>query len=270
MARPVTIALLQSDTAIGNKKANIEKGAALVAKAAEQGAQIAVLPELFLTGYDLKEGYLAVAEPLNGPSICEFRHIAKENGVYLQVGFVEERNIPGVIYNSVAMIGPDGKIIGCYAKSHLFAGERLYFARGCNTPVYETDYGTFASIICYDIGICELSRIFALKGAECLLVSAAWCKQDEDIWDHNLIARSTDNLCYMAACNRQGWEGDLHLIGKSKFMAPHGHVIKEAPLDQDCVLTATLDLDTIREERRRCLYFLDRRPEMYDLLTRSL
>ena len=270
MARAVTIALLQADTVLGDKRANIEKGAAMVAEAAGKGAQIVVLPELFLTGYDLKERYLSLAEPLHGPSIGEFCRMAKENGVYLQVGFVEERRIPGVIYNSVAFIGPEGQIVGCYAKSHLFAGERLYFARGCDTPVYQTEYGTFASVICYDIGICELSRIFALKGAECLLVSAAWCKQDEDIWDNNLIARSTDNLCYMAACNRQGWEGELHLIGKSKFMAPRGHVIKEAPLDRDHILTATLDLDTIREERRRCLYFLDRRPELYDILTKPL
>ena len=74
----------------------------------------------------------------------------------------------------------------------------------------------------------------------------------------------------MAACNRQGMEKDLHLIGKSKFMAPRGHIIKEAAKDADEILLATLDLDTIREERRRCLYFLDRRPEMYGLLTQPL
>ena len=270
MSRNVTIALAQCDTVLGNKQANIEKGAALVHDAAKQGAQIVVLPELYLTGYDLKERYTALAEPLHGLSMQEFCHMAKENGVYLQVGFVEERTVPGVIYNSVAFISPEGKILGVYAKSHLFAGERLYFARGNDTPVYQTEYGTFASIICYDIGICELSRIFALKGAECLLVSAAWGDFDEDIWDHNLIARSTDNLCYMAACNRQGIEnGSLHLIGKSKFMAPRGHVIKEAAKDADEILVATLDLSSIREERHRCLYFLDRRPEMYGILTQQ-
>ena len=270
MSKKVTISLVQADTVLGNKQANLEKGAGMIAAAAAQGAQIVVLPELFLTGYDLKEGYLAAAEPSSGPSIHAFQEMARENGVYLQVGYVEERDVPGVLYNSVAFISPEGKLLGSYAKSHLFAGERLYFARGNDTPVYHTDYGVFASIICYDIGICELSRLYALKGAECLLVSAAWCEQDEDIWDHNLIARSTDNLCYMAACNRQGMEGDLHLIGKSKFMAPRGHVIKEAGRDVDEILTATLDLDTIREERHRGLYFLDRRPEMYGLLTQPL
>ena len=99
MSRNVTIALAQCDTVLGNKQANIEKGAALVHDAAKQGAQIVVLPELFLTGYDLKERYTALAEPLHGPSMQEFCHMAKENGVYLQVGFVEERTIPGVIYN---------------------------------------------------------------------------------------------------------------------------------------------------------------------------
>ena len=270
MTQNVTIALIQCDTVLGDKKKNIEKARELIPKAAEQGAQIVVLPELFLTGYDLGERYLKVAEKADGPSMQEFCRMAKDNSVYLQVGYVEEREIPGVIYNSVAFISPKGNMLGSYAKTHLFAGERMFFSCGDDMPVYETEYGAFASIICYDIGFPELSRVFALKGAQCLLVSAAWGDFDEDIWDNNLIARSTDYLMYMAACNRQGIEnGTLHLIGKSKFMAPRGHVIKEAKKDADEILVATLDLSTIREERHRCLYFLDRRPELYELLAQK-
>lgn len=268
MARKVTIALVQSDTTLGDKRLNIEKGAILAKKAKEMGANIAVFPELFLTGYNLQQDYVKNAEQIDGPSIKEFCNIAKENNMYIQVGFVEERRVPGVIYNSVAFLSPDGGIKGRYAKSHLFAKERLFFARGNDMPIFETEYGRFAPLICYDIGICELSRIYALNGAECLLISAAWCERDEDLWDHNLIARSCDNLCFAAACNRCGYERDsLHLIGKSKFMAPRGSVIKEAPCDEECVLTETIDLDEVSEARQRCLYLLDRRPELYGDIT---
>lgn len=270
MSRNVTISLAQADTLLGDVQANVERGVGLVHKAAQAGAQIVVLPELFTTGYNLGPRYISLAEPANGPSIQAFREAARENGVYVQVGYIEERGVPGMIYNSAAFISPEGALLGSYAKSHLFAGERLYFCRGNDTPVYRTEYGVFASIICYDIGIPELSRIFALKGAECLLVSAAWCQADEDIWDANCIARATDNLCYMAACNRVGDEAGLKLIGKSKFMAPRGHVLQEAPLGREALLTATLDLDTLAKERQRCLYFLDRRPELYGLLTKQL
>ncbi len=266
MSRQVTIGLVQADTILGDKPTNIEKGVEQVAAAARQGAQIVVLPELFTTGYSLGERYDDLAEPADGPAMQTFCRAAKASGVYIQVGFVESRGVPGVVYNSAAFISPEGKLLGCYAKSHLFAGERMYFSHGNHLPVYHTDYGVFATCICYDIGSPELSRVFALKGAECLLVSAAWYKGDEDIWDNNCVARSTDNLCFMAACNRVGWEGPLHLIGKSKFMAPRGHVIKEAPLDEEALLVATIDLEQIREERRRCLYFLDRRPDLYQCL----
>ncbi|MGI6596719.1 MAG: nitrilase-related carbon-nitrogen hydrolase [bacterium] len=264
--RNVTIGLVQADTILGNVKANVEKGVELVAQASQKGAQIVVFPELFTTGYSLGQRHVSLAEKASGPSISAFCEAAKENGVYIQVGFAEARKIPGMIYNSLAFIDPEGKLLGSYAKTHLYAGERMHFCSGSDLPVYRTDYGVFAPLNCYDIGIPELSRIFALKGAECLLVSSAWCKEDEDIWDNNCIARSTDNLCYMAACNRVGWEEDLHLIGKSKFMAPRGHVISQAPVDEETILVETLDLDTLAEERHRCLYFLDRRPELYQPL----
>ena len=105
--------------------------------------------------------------------------------------------------------------------------------------------------------------VVALKGAECMLVSSAWCKADEDIWDHDCIARACDNLCFLVGCNGVGTDEGFHLIGKSKFLAPRGNLISEAPLDVETILVESIDLDKVKEARRRCLYMMDRRPEMY-------
>ena len=268
MSRKVCIGLVQAASVLGEKRVNVEKGVGLIADAAAQGAQIVVLPELFTTGYDLEDKqFVALAEKADGESVRAFRQAAKECGVYVQVGYVETRNVPGVIYNSVAFIDPEGKLVDSYAKSHLFAGERMHFARGDVFSVHDTEYGRFANMICYDIGIGEVGRIVSLMGAECMLVSSAWCKEDEDIWDHDCIARACDNLCFVAACNAVGESKHLHLIGKSKFLAPRGNLVSEAPLDTETVLVQTIDLDQVAQARRRCLYMTDRRPELYGLLT---
>ncbi|WP_258358570.1 nitrilase-related carbon-nitrogen hydrolase [Moorella sulfitireducens] len=266
MPRKVTLGLIQADTEIGNVKANVEKGVKLIAAAAAKGAQVVILPELFTTGYNtsiLGPRFIQLAENINGPSITAFAAAAKENGVYVMVGFVEERGVPGVVYNSAAFISPEGKVIDSYAKTHLWGGERIYFAKGNNFPIYQTEYGLFAPGICYDVGFPEVGRLYALKGAELMLVISAWRIEDADIWENNCIARATDNLFFVAGCNRVGYEDNLHLIGKSKVLAPRGHYVAQAPMDKEDILIATIDLDEIKEARRECLYMIDRRPELY-------
>lgn len=270
MSRNVTLGLIQADTELGNVKKNVEKGINLVYEAAEKGAQVIQLPELFTTGYNNKilgQRFNQLAEKINGPSISAFAQAAKENGVYIMVGYVEEREMPGILYNSTAFIGPDGKVIDSYAKTHVWAGEKLYFNKGNDFPIYHTDYGVFAPNICYDCAFPEVGRIYALKGAELLLVSSAWRIEDEDLWDHNLIGRATESLVFVSGVNRVGHEDSLHLIGKSKVLAPRGNIIKEAPMDQEDILIVTIDLDEIKDYRRDCLHMHDRRPELYSILS---
>ncbi|MGI5825486.1 MAG: nitrilase-related carbon-nitrogen hydrolase [Bacillota bacterium] len=251
---------------------NIENGVRSVKASAEKNAQFVIFPELFTTGYDMNtlgKYYTDLCETKSGETISAFQKTARDNGVYIQVGFPEIREVEGVVYNSVAIIDPDGKLMGTYAKSHLFAGERFFFAKGSEMPVYESDFGKFAPMICYDIGFPELARIYALKGSVLFTVSTAWCKADADIWQNNLIARTTDNLCFAAAANAVSDDPALELIGNSRFYAPRGHLLKQAAVGEEEILVSTLDLADVKKARSGCYYFLDRRPELYKKLTET-
>lgn len=272
MSREVTLGIIQADTKIMKVKENVEKGVGLIAEAAKKGANIVVLPELFTTGYNsdiLGKHFIDLAETTEGPSISAFREAAKENGVYLQVGYVENRGVPGVVYNSAAFIAPDGSLIDSYAKTHVWAGEKMYFHSGNIIPTYETDFGKVSPSICYDIGFPEYGRIQALKGAELILVSTCYRIQDEDLWRNGCTARALDNLYFVAGSNRVGHEGDLHLIGESRIVGPRGDVIVKAPRDEECILVHTIDLDEVEQARKECLYMLDRRPEIYQAILES-
>jgi predicted amidohydrolase len=124
MSRDVTIATVQANTEIANKEANVEKGVAKVEEAAKAGAEVVVLPELFLTGYNqqiLGARQYDLAEPMDGPSMRVFAEAARENDVYVIVGFPENKGVPGVIYNSAAIFGPG-------AESSSVATPRLTFS----------------------------------------------------------------------------------------------------------------------------------------------
>ena len=266
MKREVRIGVIQIDTVIGDKKANVEKGIQQIQEAARQGAQIVALPELFTTGYSqviLKDRLYDLAEPVDGPFMSLLAEAARDNGVYLIVGFVESRGVTGVIYNSAAFFGPDGKLIGCHAKIHLFSTERYWFRAGNEHHVYNTDLGKISVIICFDMGFPEVGRLLALRGAEIVFVPSAWMIEDLDLWTHNLHGQATANLLYMVGVNRVGWEGDLHLFGGSKIVAPRGRTVAEAPHDQECILVETIDLNEILKARKVVRHIADRRPELY-------
>ena len=273
MSRDVTIATVQADTEIANKEANVEKGVAKVEEAAKAGAEVVVLPELFLTGYNqqiLGARQYDLAEPVDGPSMRVFAEAARENAVYVIVGFPENKGVPDVIYNSAAIFGPGGELIGCHAKTHLFSAEQRWFRAGNDHQVYSTDVGNIGVIICFDMGFPEVGRVLALNGAEIVFVPSAWRLEDLDLWTHNLSGQATANLLYMVGANRVGWEGDLHLFGGSKIVAPRGHTVVEAPHDEETILVQTIDLDKIVDARSVVRHLDARRPELYPEICRDI
>lgn len=269
MSRLLTLALVQMAARLGDLKTNLEQVLALTREAAAKGARLIVFPELILTGYNqdlLGAKLLELALQRGDEPIQRLAYTASEHGVYLVVGFVERREIPGVIYNSVVFCGPNGEVIDTYAKSHLWGPERLYFRRGQTLPIYQTEFGKLGLLICYDIGFPEVARIVSLRGAEILLAPSAWIREDEDLWSLHLRARALDNLMFVAGVNHVGTEGDLRYIGQSMVINPRGHILACSGTDQEDILVATIDLDEVTAARRRALHWTDRRPELYGLI----
>lgn len=272
MARKVTLALIQMDCRLKDKEYNLAKGIELLEQAGRQQADIACLPELFSTGYHpgiIGDEYPLLAEPADGPTYHRLSEIAKRYHMYIIAPIALCSDMPGVIYNGAIVIGRQGELMGTYNKTHLWALERYHFRMGFEYPVFEADFGKFGVMICYDGGFPEVSRMFALQGAELILCPSAFNVNDKHAWDVYFMSRAMENTCFVAGINRIGTEGDVTMFGNNKIADPHGEIIAEAPMHEEYVLVHTIDLDEVPVSRSKVPFLMDRRQSTYTLLTKE-
>lgn len=271
MSRPVTIALGQIDTVLGDKEANLHHIEHFLRKAAAQGADLVCFPELGTSGYrqDLLGPRLAeLAESANGPSAQRIGRLAAELNLWVVLPIVERGSSADVLYNSVVLIDRHGEVAGTYRKNHAYANEGRYFYAGDELPVFATDFGTIGIMICYDMGLPEVARVLTLKGAELILVPAAWCREDADVWDINIAARALENGVFVAGANRVGTEGEtLTMHGHSKVAGLRGETLAEGKLFVEDLVVATVDLEDLVQARIDRPYLRSRKPANYALLS---
>lgn len=263
--RSLTLALVQMEPVLGDLPANLERILELTREAADRGAQLVIFPELALTGYNpelLGERLVRLSRTIRDEPIQRLARAATEEHVCLVFGFIERRSIPGVVYNSIAICGPDGLLLHTYAKSHLFSTENLYYRPGPSLETLRMSWGMLGPMICMDIGYPEVARVLTLQGAELLIAPSCWIREDEDIWPVHLQARALDNLAFVAGINRVGVEGNLQYIGRSMLVDPRGHILCSLDEQEDMLIT-TIDLGDVSRARRRALHWTGRRPELY-------
>jgi N-carbamoylputrescine amidase len=254
-----------------DKAANIERAIGLIETAVEKGADLMVLPELFTMGFyifkDRNPDFFEMAEPIPGPTTDAIGKIAKKHGVYI-VAPIFERHASGKFYNTAPLIGPDGVIIGKYSKTHVppRPEEKFYFSPGSEYPVFNTDIGKIGTLICYDREFPEPFRVLSLKGAEIVVVPSVIFPRDKakypDGWVMVNRARAYDSGVFGVFVNRGGKESGKEYFGNSMIVNPSGKVLAQAGFEE-CVITASIDLDDDNNWRRRRAYVKERRPEMY-------
>ncbi|MGN9164352.1 nitrilase-related carbon-nitrogen hydrolase [Tissierellaceae bacterium HCP3S3_D8] len=269
MERIVKVGIIQFESELGEIEKNVMKAVDLISEAAAKGANIVCLPELFATGYNLnilKEKIAKLSIEYYDYTMKKMSKAAKDNNVYVLASFGEIRDMPGIVYNSTILFDDEGNKTGSFAKSHLWALDRLYFKEGEEYPVFDTKYGKIGVVICYDLGFPETVRSLCLNGAEIVFVPAAWRIQDIDIWDLNIAQRALENILFTVGVNRVGMEGDLHLFGKSKVCNPRGTVISELPMDKEMIEVVTIDLEDVNKFRTEISYLRDRKPYIYGKL----
>lgn len=284
--RKVTTAAIQMNC-VSNVEQNIAVAEGLVREAADQGAQIILLPELFETYYFCqkeKADYFAYATELEtNKAVNHFRSVARELEVVLPISFYEKKNYAR--YNSAAIIDADGQILGVYRKSHIPDGpgyeEKFYFNPGdTGFRVWNTRYGRIGLGICWDQWYPEAARCMTLMGAEILLYPTAIGSepQDESIdsrdhWQVCMLGHAAANLIPVVASNRLGIEKDedseITFYGSSFIAGPQGNKLAEAGRSEPSVLLAQFDLDQLEKQRLEWGIFRDRRPELYKSLCSS-
>lgn len=266
---------------------NIQKADRLVREAAQKGAQIILLQELFETPYFCQtedfEFYSLAKDIKENQAVLHFKKVAKELKVVLPISFYERKN--NARYNSVAMIDADGEMLGIYRKTHIPDGpgyeEKFYFNPGdTGFKVWNTRYGKIGVGICWDQWFPECARSMALLGAEILLYPTAIGSEPNEPevdskkhWQLCMQGHAAANIVPVMASNRVGVEtagtSSITFYGAS-FITNHlGEKIEELDKTSEGVLTAVIDLEQSEKHRESWGVFRDRRPELYGILNTS-
>lgn len=288
--RNVTVAAVQMKCST-HVEENIAKADALVREAAEKGAQIILLPELFERQYFCQERryeYYEFAKKVNeNDAVKHFSALAKELSVVIPVSFYEKD--VNRLFNTVAVIDADGSNLGIYRKTHIpddhYYQEKFYFVPGdTGFQVFDTAYGKIGVGICWDQWFPETARAMALLGAELLFYPTAIGSEpilecdSMPHWRRCMQGHAAANLMPVIAANRigrevvqpcaenGGQESALEFYGSSFLTDETGEVILSASRDKEEILSQTYELDELRAKRLEWGLFRDRRPEYYGII----
>jgi N-carbamoylputrescine amidase len=280
----LTVAALQLPLGSSDEQENIRAVSALVEEAAAKGAQVILPPELFSGPYFCKvedEGLFALARPTTEhPSVVAMQALAAKLKVAIPTSFFERDGQH--YYNTLAMIGPDGAIMGTYRKSHIPDGpgyeEKYYFRPGNDGFKVWDLFGHKIGVgICWDQWYPEAARVMALLGAEVLLYPTAIGSEPYDadldtsrMWRRAMIGHAVSNCMPVIAANRIGTEDGQRFYGHSFISDEWGDFLAEYGADETGALLSTLDLTRSAKHRAGMGFFRDRRPQLYTRIAQDI
>ncbi|WP_252259747.1 N-carbamoylputrescine amidase [Erythrobacter aurantius] len=288
----LTVAALQLALGREDEAENIAAVAALVEQAAARGAKLILPPELFSGPYFCREedeALFALARPTaEHPSVIAMQALAARLNVTIPTSFFERDGHH--YYNTLAMIGPDGAIMGTYRKSHIPDGpgyeEKYYFRPGNDGFKVWDIAGDDGKLVRIGVGICwdqwypECARVMALMGAEALLYPTAIGSEPYDadldtsrMWRRAMVGHSVSNCMPVIAANRigaEGPQGEQSFYGHSFISDEWGDFVESFGADEEGVLVATLDLARAATHRAGMGFFRDRRPQLYGRIAEDI
>lgn len=256
-------AVIQMDIAFGDPEENYKRAEKWLQKAADQGCQLAVLPELWTTGYDLTR-LDEIADKEAAKTVQFLSAQAKKHRMHLIGGSVANETQEGV-ENTLIVINKEGELLKKYSKLHLFRlmEEEKFLKAGKEDGLFMLENEQMAAFICYDIRFPEWLRKHVLAGANVLFIPAEWPLARKDHWRTLLIARAIENQSYVVGCNRSGEDPKNKFAGHSIIVDPWGEVVAEAGEEEE-MLMAEIDLSQVVKIRKRIPIFEDRRPAFYE------
>jgi N-carbamoylputrescine amidase len=263
---------------------NLHEAVAGIREAANAGAQVICLPELFRTQYFCQRqepSLFDLAEPIPGPTTERLALVARETGTVV-VASIFERRTAGVYHNTAAILDADGSLVGIYRKMHI-PDDPLYFEKYYFTPgdlgfqAFDTRFGRIGVLVCWDQWYPEAARLTALQGAQVLLYPTAigwhpreraqFGEQQHQAWELMQRSHAIANGLFVAAVNRVGHEGPddggLDFWGASFVSDPFGSLLRRAAHDKEEVIVVPCDLERVEEVRRNWPFLRDRRIDAY-------
>lgn len=293
MSRIVTLGLIQMSCS-EDVESNFDKALLYIRQAADKGAQIICLQELFKSRYFCQvvdKKLLGLAEPVNedSPTVQQLGELAAELEIVIIASLFEKR-AKSLFHNTIAVLDADGRYLGKYRKMHIpedpLYYEKFYFAPGdLGYKTFHTRYAEIGVLICWDQWFPEAARLTAMGGAEIIFIPTAIGFTPEDIstadteyqraWQIVQQGHAVANACYLAAVNRVGYEENaegkegINFWGHSFVSDPYGKIVAQAAVDREEVLVCPVDMAFIDRVRDGYSFpFRDRRAESYGDLTK--
>ena len=273
----IKIALCQMNV-VDNKEKNIEKAIQMIKESKKQGADLAILPEMFNCPYE-NEKFIEYAEELDdSQTLKEISKIAKEEKIHVLAGSIPEleRDDDGEsIYNTAVFFDDTGKSLGKHRKMHLFDIDvkgKIYFkesdtlSAGNGFTIIKTDLARIGIGICYDIRFVELSRIMALNGAEMLIFPGAFnLTTGPAHWELLFRSRALDNQVYaIGVAPALDEDASYNSYGHSIAVNPWGEVIEELDYSEELKIVE-IDLDELKRVREEIPVLKNRRVDLYEI-----
>jgi predicted amidohydrolase len=256
----INAAAIQFNVKLGDVDANLAYVREALKRAADRGAQLVVLPEMWSTGFAYKN--LTELAQRTADIVEELLELSRNLKLVI-AGSMPEPDGVDKVFNTV-FLADNGKLAGVYRKIHLFSllGEDKAFAGGDQWLLANTTIGKVGVIICYDLRFPELTRRLAVEGAQVICVPAQWPKPRQEHWRALVRARAIENQLFVVSCNACGVTGKLDFFGMSMIVDPKGEVLAEAG-EEEGAIVAPLDMQVMTDWRAQIPCFNDRRPELY-------
>ncbi len=265
-------ALAQISPVLRDVKKNLNIHLELIEKAKNKGADLVVFPELSLTGYTLKDLVPETALDPNKDKVFDtLKQISKDISIVL--GFVEEKG-KGNFFNSAAYLF-NGKILHIHRKVFLpnygMFEEAKFFSQGKNFSAFQTPFGKTGVLICYDFLNYGANYVLFSQGADIIIVlSAAPGRGMEEkkkyasshMWELMGESVSRFSTAFLIYCNRVGFEDGKSFAGGSFIFSPEGKLLARASSVDEDFLIEELDLNLLRNARRKLFYKRDNKPEV--------
>jgi predicted amidohydrolase len=257
------IALFQTQGTPGDVEANITSAEEAAARAKAGGADLLILPEMFLSGYAIGELAFELAESADGASARRMAEAARRHAIAILYGHGANGE-GGHCYNAATLVDARGRHRTTYRKTHLLGDdERTVYSPGNDLGRPHALNGVRVGVlVSYDAEFPEAVRALASHGADLICIPAATCADRRHVPDVLIPARAVENGCFVAFANRCWRENTTAYAGQSTVVAPDGSVIARTARDEDMIF-ANIDLPAYQRAREASPYLDDRRPELY-------
>jgi len=270
MKERITLALVQISSQRGNKQENLGKIEELTTKAKKLGADLAVFPEMCLTGYVVRDQLYELAETIPGPSTNKVEDIARKTGMHVIFGMPTlSEKTRATLFNTAVFVGPKGTI-GTYHKmylpTHSVFEEKRYFRQGYQAAAFNTPIGNIGLCICYDLFFPEVTRLTRLAGAQLIVCISASPAVRRNYFEILASARALENTAYLAYVNLVGVEDGLQFWGGSRLINPTGDIVAKAKYDEEDFVLCEVDFGELRSAEAFIPTLRDLRPELFDKL----